>query len=356
MINLFLPQKIFAYTSLEKEISDVAQQLGAQGGGSALGILLNQIMFIVIGVAIVLAIFAIVRGGFEYMTSSDSDDKKSRAKNRIQAAFGGLLLAVSSILILNTINTGITSFDISLTNTNSFVPSRINTASNSYDPEVFLRDGLQSTDSFFAGENDVYANKILEMSDDELVELVKKQLDGGKGFNDYREFIIELKKDRDYYANGANTNSPEIIKEIARMDSLLNKFASIDSKLDSDGPYQQAALIYNQRQVLGIINSRGQQNSNFSVQSTQSFTNGGNLSAHSMLFALDDSEVIQNIYSASGGNSLDNSYSLAIVDVLNNPQQYQEQLQNVSLIQSWVDKNGETIGIKKTESGYALLD
>ena len=108
-------QKVFAQRTfpLEKDISDVAQQLGAQGGGSALGILLNQIMFIVIGVAIVLAIFAIVRGGFEYMTSSDSDDKKSRAKNRIQAAFGGLLLAVSSILILNTINTGITSFDIS---------------------------------------------------------------------------------------------------------------------------------------------------------------------------------------------------------------------------------------------------
>ncbi len=110
--NIAFAQRQDSTVSLEKVANEISNN-AAQNGGSALGILLNQIMFIVIGVAIVLAIFAIVRGGFEYMTSSDSDDKKSRAKNRIQAAFGGLLLAVSSILILNTINTGITSFDIS---------------------------------------------------------------------------------------------------------------------------------------------------------------------------------------------------------------------------------------------------
>jgi hypothetical protein len=108
-------QKAFAQgqTFELQGLQSIAQQLGAQSSGGGLGDLINQIFYVVLAVAIVLAVSMVIRGGYEYMTSSDSGDKKSRAKRRIQAAFGGLLLAVGSVVILNSINRGITNFSIS---------------------------------------------------------------------------------------------------------------------------------------------------------------------------------------------------------------------------------------------------
>lgn len=56
-----------------------------------------------VSVASVLAIVYIFYAGFIYTTSSSSDGK-SNAKRRIQAAIGGLLLALGSYIILRTIN------------------------------------------------------------------------------------------------------------------------------------------------------------------------------------------------------------------------------------------------------------
>lgn len=57
-----------------------------------------------IGIAGVLAVVMLVFGGIEYITSAVIDTK-AEAKKRIWAALGGLLLALVSWLLLNTINT-----------------------------------------------------------------------------------------------------------------------------------------------------------------------------------------------------------------------------------------------------------
>lgn len=54
-------------------------------------------------IASMLAVLYIAFGGLEYMTS-ESSDRKSRAKARILGAVGGLVLILASYIILNTIN------------------------------------------------------------------------------------------------------------------------------------------------------------------------------------------------------------------------------------------------------------
>jgi hypothetical protein len=63
----------------------------------------NTVIQVGIGIAIVLAIIMVMIGGVEYMFSG-SVTKKSDAKNRIQQAVGGLVLALSAVVILQTIN------------------------------------------------------------------------------------------------------------------------------------------------------------------------------------------------------------------------------------------------------------
>ena len=64
---------------------------------------LNTLYKLGISIAVVLAIVMIFYAGFTY-TVSTSSDGKSASKRRIQAALGGLLLALSSFIILRTIN------------------------------------------------------------------------------------------------------------------------------------------------------------------------------------------------------------------------------------------------------------
>jgi hypothetical protein len=80
-------------------------------GGQPINKLLNQLFYVGLVVAVLLAIVMIIRGGVEYMTI-DAIASKENGKNRIKAAMGGLLLAFSAILILNTINPGLTSLSI----------------------------------------------------------------------------------------------------------------------------------------------------------------------------------------------------------------------------------------------------
>jgi hypothetical protein len=78
---------------------------------SPLNKLLNQLFYIGLVGAVILAIVMIIRGGIEYMTI-DAIASKENGKRRVQAALGGLVLAFSAILILNTINPGLTSLSI----------------------------------------------------------------------------------------------------------------------------------------------------------------------------------------------------------------------------------------------------
>jgi hypothetical protein len=79
--------------------------------GTPLNKVLNQLFYIGLVAAIILAIVMIIRGGIEYMTV-DSITSKESGKKRVQAALGGLVLAFSAILILNTVNPGLTSLQL----------------------------------------------------------------------------------------------------------------------------------------------------------------------------------------------------------------------------------------------------
>jgi len=57
-----------------------------------------------LGLAAVLAVIMIVWGGIEYIASAANPSSKEDAKKRIWSAIGGLLLALLSVLILQTID------------------------------------------------------------------------------------------------------------------------------------------------------------------------------------------------------------------------------------------------------------
>lgn len=68
---------------------------------------------LLIGVAGALAVVMIIVGGIKYM-SSDAIGGKSEAKETIQNAIWGLILAIGAWLILNTINPDLVKFNLNL--------------------------------------------------------------------------------------------------------------------------------------------------------------------------------------------------------------------------------------------------
>jgi hypothetical protein len=73
--------------------------------------LINFSFYALLAVAVVLAIFGVIRGGYVYLTSGDNANNKGRAKRILQASVGGLLLALGGWLILKTINPEILKFN-----------------------------------------------------------------------------------------------------------------------------------------------------------------------------------------------------------------------------------------------------
>lgn len=74
------------------------------GSSPSLSIYLSAIFKTGIGLAGVLAVLMIVIGGIQYIGSGMSPSGKSDARDRITSAIMGLLLALLSWIILNTIN------------------------------------------------------------------------------------------------------------------------------------------------------------------------------------------------------------------------------------------------------------
>jgi len=108
----------------------------------------NMYVFLV-GIAGVLAIVMIFVAGFEFVVSGDNAGKRSDAKKRIQAALGGLLLAVSSWLILNTINPQLVNIRLSFQRVE--VPEGSGVVGGSSDPNASNFSGADSSNSFFFG-------------------------------------------------------------------------------------------------------------------------------------------------------------------------------------------------------------
>ncbi|MCR4330509.1 MAG: hypothetical protein NUV49_01350 [Patescibacteria group bacterium] len=87
------------------------------GGGNATGNpgdYFNNIYRLMVGITSVLAVIMIVVGGLEYIASAANPSAKASAKSRIWAAIGGLLLALSSYLILQTINPDLVNFNLNI--------------------------------------------------------------------------------------------------------------------------------------------------------------------------------------------------------------------------------------------------
>ena len=77
---------------------------------------LNTIIRVIIGFMAVLAVVMMVVGGIQYMVSNIAGEKAS-AKSRMTNAIFGLVLALSSYMILNTINPNLVNLKIGITST-----------------------------------------------------------------------------------------------------------------------------------------------------------------------------------------------------------------------------------------------
>jgi len=75
---------------------------------------IQNIYQIGIGIAGALAVLILVIGGIKYIASAANPSLKGEAKAQIWAAIGGLILALFSYIILNTINPDLVNFSLKL--------------------------------------------------------------------------------------------------------------------------------------------------------------------------------------------------------------------------------------------------
>jgi hypothetical protein len=121
LLVVFLVTPLFALAQDTKEGvkyipisgSEVSTELGIGDEIPDLKTFINKIFQIGIRIAGVLAVLIVIFGGIQYMTT-DAFQSKSEGKERIKRAMLGLGIALSSILILNTINPRITDFTFEL--------------------------------------------------------------------------------------------------------------------------------------------------------------------------------------------------------------------------------------------------
>lgn len=81
------------------------------GSNATLGSYINSLFFLIISVAAMLAVIKVVIGGFQYMTQTSSTSATAKARETIRDAIIGLILLLSSYLILSIINPQILSLE-----------------------------------------------------------------------------------------------------------------------------------------------------------------------------------------------------------------------------------------------------
>jgi len=108
----FLPILAMAVTETKpyQLLTKVGGETAVKSGD--LGTYLIQIYWYVMYLAVGLAVLMLVIGGLEYTLTWTKEVSKEKAKNRIQMALIGLLLALGSYLILNEINPNLLSLEI----------------------------------------------------------------------------------------------------------------------------------------------------------------------------------------------------------------------------------------------------
>ncbi len=109
LFSLFMFSVVYAHAALLLEPS-----IGGGNASANPGKYFNNIYRLMVGITGVLAVIMIVVGGLEYIASAANPSAKESAKKRIWAAIGGLLLALSSYLILQTINPDLVNFNLNI--------------------------------------------------------------------------------------------------------------------------------------------------------------------------------------------------------------------------------------------------
>ncbi|MEK7151901.1 MAG: hypothetical protein AAB773_00540 [Patescibacteria group bacterium] len=107
-LSLFVLSAVYAHAAL------LEPSIGGGNANISPGDYFNNIYRLMVGITGVLAVIMIVVGGLEYIASAANPSAKASAKNRIWAAIGGLLLALSSYLILQTINPNLVNFNLNI--------------------------------------------------------------------------------------------------------------------------------------------------------------------------------------------------------------------------------------------------
>lgn len=92
----------------DKTICQIVKEFGTSDNkDGALGAYVAIIANYLVGLTVAVAIIAVVAGGYFYMTAGGDGSKVELAKKTISAALIGVVLALTTYLILNTINPNI---------------------------------------------------------------------------------------------------------------------------------------------------------------------------------------------------------------------------------------------------------
>src|SRR3989338_9346393 len=113
LINFLVGTFLIALPALAIDYNLLApiKDVKSVGGENIFGQYMASFIPFVLAFAAVAAVTQIVIGGFEYALS-EAITNKQEAKDRITSALSGLLLALASFLILNTINPKLTSLQL----------------------------------------------------------------------------------------------------------------------------------------------------------------------------------------------------------------------------------------------------
>jgi hypothetical protein len=126
---------------------------GTKDADSNPGIYLKAIYRLTIGIAGVLAVLMIVIGGLEYIASRGNPGLMGDAKKRIWAAIGGLLIALSAVLILRTINPKLVEFELGL--------DKINIKKNTNEPSEETKTNSEIIQQCFLRSCGNYRNHLV---------------------------------------------------------------------------------------------------------------------------------------------------------------------------------------------------
>jgi hypothetical protein len=244
---VLFPNFSFAYTPLANidAFGNIGKPLVT--GGGVLSTLFNQAFYAMLAVAIALAIFMIIRGGYSYIMSADSGDAKTSAKNKIQAAFGGLLLALGAVVILQFINPEILKVEFvfpGLEKPQTKVDPDLTSSKSRKTIQTMISDGFQKGDGTSLAKDTNLLAFFGELNDQQLIDLLKNQLldepanapEGYRGFLDdlYNQ---KLSYEESLYYIDTRTGQKVLNRlenrtyQISAINNILNRFESINNKL-----------------------------------------------------------------------------------------------------------------------------